>query len=176
MNSPNRKRARRGFATAAALSAIAVLALASFALAHDRGGPHGGPDTGTIASFDSGTNVLAIELTDGSTVTGLVTRRTKIRCEDEKPPPPPPLSREGEPGEDRGHHGQPGDDEIPGGPKGHGPDGPRGSGPSGHDDNGSGANCSTADLVAGEAVHSAKLELRGGKAVFREVELADAED
>lgn len=174
MNSPNRKRARRGVLTAAALSAIAVLALASFALAHGRGGPHGGPDTGTIASFDSSTDVLTIELTDGSTVSGLVTRRTKIRCEDEKPPPP--LNREGEPGDDRGHHGKPGEDEIPGGPKGPPPGGSKGSGPSGHDDNGSGANCSTADLVAGAAVHSAKLELRGGKAIFREVELADPED
>ena len=45
--------------------------------------------------------------------------------------------------------------------------------PSGHDDNGSGANCTTADLVAGAAVEEIELEFRGDTVVFDEVELDD---
>lgn len=187
MSSPNRRRARRAIPIAAVLGAVAILALSGLALAHGRHGDHPqkGPDTGTIASFDAETGVLAIELTGGETVSGLVTRRTRIKCEDEHsaPPPPPPAMRgpAGEPGEDRGGpEGEPGDDRGgPGddrggegpGPDGEGP-GPK-SGPSGHDDKGTGANCTPADLIVGAVVHQAKLDLKGGKALFREVELAE---
>lgn len=171
MSSPNRRRARRAIPIAAVLGAVAILALSGLALAHGRHGDHPqkGPDTGTIASFDAETGVLAIELTGGETVSGLVTRRTRIKCEDEHSAPPPPpatSSRPGEPGEDRGGHGEPGDDRGGEGP------GPK-SGPSGHDDNGTGANCTPADLIVGAVVHQAKLDLKGGKALFREVELAE---
>jgi len=152
----------------AALGAVAILALSGLALAHGRGGDHrhGGPDTGTIASFDSETGVLAIQLTGGDTVSGLVTPRTKIKCEDEHAASRV-RGREGEPGDDHGGHGnEPGDD------NGGGNSGP-GSGPSGHDDNGTGANCTTADLIAGATVHEAELDLRNGKALFHEVELAE---
>jgi RNA polymerase sigma factor (sigma-70 family) len=44
---------------------------------------------------------------------------------------------------------------------------------SGHDDNGSGANCTTADLVTGAAVEEIDLEFRGDTVVFDEVELDD---
>jgi len=183
MSSPNGRRARRAIPIAAVLGAVAILALSGLALAHGRHGDHPqkGPDTGTIASFDTETGVLAIELTGGETVSGLVTRRTRIKCEDEHsaPPPPPPAmrgpagepgedrgDREEEPGDDRGGHGESGDDRGGEGP------GPK-PGPSGHDDNGTGANCTGADLTVGAVVHQAKLDLKGGKALFREVELAE---
>jgi len=50
--------------------------------------------------------------------------------------------------------------------------GPSGSGSSGHDDNGRGANCSTADLVAGAAVDEVEVDFEHGGVRFDEVELA----
>lgn len=168
MHSPNGKRFRRGFPMVAALGAVAILALSGLALArdHDRGHHRHGPDTGTIASFDAGSGVLAIELTGGDTVSGLVTRRTRIKCEDEHSPDISTRAREDEPGDDRGGHGnEPGDD--------HGDRGGEHPGPSGHDDNGRGANCTASDLIVGATVHEAELDLKNGKALFREVELAE---
>src|SRR3954454_22508577 len=94
---------------ALALGAAALLALSGLAIAKD--GHHGrhhhrGPDTGTIAAFDSGSGVLAIELTGGDTVSGLVTARTKIRCEDEHAPAVSARSRGSESGDDNGGHGE----------------------------------------------------------------------
>jgi hypothetical protein len=103
--------------------------------------------------------VLAIKLSSGDTISGLVTGRTKIRCEDEHSPDVSTRARENELGDDHGGHGnEPGDDNGGG----------SGRGPSGHDDNGSGANCTESDLVVGAVVHEAELDLRNGKAVWDE--------
>jgi hypothetical protein len=183
-------RARRCGLLALALGAVALLALSGLAAAHGRHGDrHRGPDTGRIAAFDSDTGVLAIELTGGDTVSGLVTGRTKIRCEDEHSRDVSVRGRESEPGDDHGGHGEeagddngghgaePGDDNggqgnEPGDDNGDDNSGLSQSGPSGHDDNGRGANCTESDLVVGATVHEAELDLRNGKAVFDEVELA----
>jgi hypothetical protein len=185
-------RARLGGLLVLALGAVALLALSGLATAHGRHGDrHHGPDTGQVATFDSETGLLSIELSGGDTVSGLVTGRTKIRCEDEHSPDISVRGRESEPGDDRGGHGEepgddngghgnePGDDNggqdnEPGDDNGgdsSGP-GPSQSGPSGHDDNGNGANCTESDLIVGATVHEAELDLRNGKAVFDEVELA----
>lgn len=174
-------RARLSGLLVVALGAVALLALSGLATAHGRHGDrHHGPDTGQIAAFDSDTGVLSIELTGGDTVSGLLTGRTKIRCEDEHSPDVSVRSRESEPGDDHGGHGEeagddngghgsePGDDN---GGDSSGP-GPSQSGPSGHDDNGHGANCAESDLIVGATVHKAELDLRNGKAFFDEVELA----
>jgi hypothetical protein len=168
MHSQNGRRARRGILITAVFGVVAILTFSGLALGHGGDHRHGGPDTGTITSFDSETGVLAIQLTGGDTVSGLVTRRTRIKCEDEHSSGDSRVrGREAEPGDDRGGHGnEPGDDN---GGDNSGP----GSGPSGHDDNGTGANCTTADLIAGAAVHEAELDLRDGKALFHEVELAE---
>lgn len=164
-----------------ALGAVALLALAGLAVARGHHGHHHrhGADTGTIAAFDSTSGTLSIELTDGDTVSGLVTARTEIRCEDQHVTGVAARSHGSAAGDDHGGHGEeagddngghgvePGDDN---GGDSSGP-GPSPSGPSGHDDNGVGANCTPADLVVGAVVHEAELDLRNGKAVFDEVEL-----
>ncbi|HEY4778007.1 MAG TPA: hypothetical protein VIH47_00240 [Solirubrobacterales bacterium] len=173
-------RARRAGSLVLALGAVALLALSGLAVARSHHGDRHGQDSGQVASFDSGTGMLSIELTGGETVSGLVTGRTKIRCEDEHAPSVSARHGESEPGDDNGGHGEeagddnggqgnePGDDN---GGDSSGP-GPSQSGPSGHDDNGIGANCTESDLVVGATVHEAELDLRNGKAVFDEVELA----
>jgi hypothetical protein len=174
------RRARLSGLLALALGAVALLALSGLAVAH---GHHGdrhrhGQDTGQITAFDSATGVLSIELTGGDTVSGLVTDRTRVRCEDEHAPDVATRGREGEPGDDHGGHGEEAGDDNgghgiePGDDNGGDSSGPSQSGPSGHDDNGAGANCTESDLVVGATVHEAELGLRNGKAVFDEVELA----
>jgi hypothetical protein len=190
----------RGMVLAAAIGAVAALALSGLALARGGDGERHrhGADTGTIASFDDETGLLAIQLSGegGATVSGTVTRHTRIRCEDEHAPDVSSRAlrrsnsgpgsgsddyggREEESGDDHGGHGnEPGDDHggavEPGDDNGganepgedHG-----GRGPSGHDDNGAGANCTGSDLIPGAIVHEAELDLRNGKAVWDEVEL-----
>lgn len=183
MYSPNSRRVGRGILIAAALGAVAILALSGLAAARGHHGEHHrhGQDTGTIASFDSGSGALSIKLTGGETINGLVTARTKIRCEDQHSSPSSVHGREGEPGDDHGGHGEEAGDDNggqgnePGDDNGGGSSGPgpSSSGPSGHDDNGAGANCTEADLVVGAVVHEAELELRNGEAVWDEVELND---
>jgi hypothetical protein len=190
---------------AAAIGAVAVMALSGLALAHGRHGGERhrhGADTGTIASFDQSTGMLAIQLSGegGAAVSGVVTRHTKIRCEDEHTPAASSRAlrrsdggsgnsgpgnsgssdnsgREPEPGDDNGGHGnEPGDDHgataEPGNDNGGASGGDNGArGASGNDDNGAGANCTTSDLIAGAVVHEAELDLRNGQAVWDEVEL-----
>jgi hypothetical protein len=100
----------RGVVLTAAISAVAVLAVAGLAAArgHHRGEDHRhGQDTGTIAAFDNSTGELTIALSgSGDTFSGLVTRRTKIRCEDQSGLPANSLrARENEPGDDHGGRG-----------------------------------------------------------------------
>lgn len=117
----------------------------------DDGVIDGDENAGTVASFDATTGKLTITLFGGDTVSGLVTDRTRIKCEDEHSPDVTARARHGEeePGDDRGGHG-----EEPG------------------DDNGTGANCTASDLIAGATIEEAELELEHGVASFDEVELA----
>jgi hypothetical protein len=136
----------------------------------------GEENAGTIASFDATTGKLTIDLFGTDTITGLVTDQTEIKCEDEH------FANVSisESGDDHGGQGEePGDDnsghgEEPGDHNGGDNSGPgsANSGPSGHDDNGVGANCTTADLIPGAVVQEAGLEIEHGTATFDEVELA----
>jgi hypothetical protein len=116
----------------------------------DDGVRDGDEVNGTIASFDSATKTLTINISGGGTLTGLVTDATRIECED---------------GDD--------DDRVRSSSSGPGRDGD-GSDNSGHgerrDDDDDEA-CTTAALVAGTPVHEAEVELQNGRAVFEEVEL-----
>ncbi|HEX6666718.1 MAG TPA: hypothetical protein VF081_09010 [Solirubrobacterales bacterium] len=179
-----RLKARHGVLLALALGAIALFAVSGIATAKHRN-HHRSPDgqerqIATIASFDAATGRLTIAL-GGEEFSGLVTNRTKIKCEDEHSPDIPSRHRHGEsePGDDNGGHGDErgdndGHDDEPG--EDHQGDnsgpGSENSGPSGHDDNGTGADCTTSDLIPGAVVEEADLEIRHGTATFDEVELA----
>jgi hypothetical protein len=147
----------------------------------DDGVMDGEENAGTIASFDAASGKLTIDLFGTDTISGLVTDQTKIKCEDEHSPDVTSVrGREAEPGDDHGGQGEePGDDngghgEEPGDDNGGDNSGPGSdnSGPSGHDDNGTGANCTTSDLIPGAVVQEAELEIEHGTATFDEVELA----
>lgn len=126
----------------------------------DDGVMDGDENAGTIASFDAANGRLVIDLFGNDTIAGLVTERTRIKCEDQ-------IGHR-----HRHHHGgreaEPSDD--------NGGDDNSGPGSSharrGHDDNGVGANCTTANLTVGAVVEEAELELEHGQATFEEVELA----
>jgi hypothetical protein len=148
MTSFKGRRARLGVLLAVAIGALSIFVLPGLASARGDSSSNA-----TIKSFDQTTKTLVVDLPDGQSVSGLVTRRTKIRCEDQsrhRRGGDRIRGREAEPGDDRGGHG----DEA-------------------GDDNGSGANCTTADLVAGAAVEEIELEFRGDTVVFDEVELDD---
>ncbi len=203
MNRPrrNRYRAAAALTLAVAMGLLAAVgALAGIAVAKDghhrsdkRHGHHGrhhhGQPSGTIQSFDTATGRLTIMLLNEEAVSGLVTDRTRIKCEDEHSPDIT-ASRahlrhgEEEPGDGRGGHGEeagddngghgeePSDDNGGGDNSGPGNSNSTGSGPSGHDDNGTGANCTTSDLIVGAVVTDAELEIEHGGATWDEVELA----
>jgi hypothetical protein len=117
----------------------------------DDGVMDGEENAGTIQSFDAASGKLVIDLFGSDAISGLVTDRTKIKCEDEHSPDITASrshSGEEEPGDDRGGHG-----DEPG------------------DDNGGGDNCTTSDLIPGAVVQEADLEIEHGRATFDEVEL-----
>jgi hypothetical protein len=148
----------------------------------DDGVMDGEENAGTIASFDAANGKLAIDLFGAGTIGGVVTERTRIKCEDEHVPDVTDARRrEAEPGDDRGEDGEEVGDDHGGDNSGPGSDedglgssgpGSESSGPSGHDDNGTGAGCTTADLVVGAVVEEAELEIEHGAATFDEIELA----
>lgn len=195
MNRPrgNRYRAAGALSLTLAIALLAAVgALAGIAVAKDGGhhvekrhGHHHGrhhhhQPSGTIQSFDPETGRLTIALLNGEAVSGLVTDRTRIKCEDEHSPDVSASSRnrhgEGESGDDQGGRGEeePGDDHGGGDDSGPGSSNSGGNGgPSGHDDNGIGANCTTSDLIVDAVVTDAELEIEHGSASWDEVELAD---
>lgn len=172
--------AQLGGLLALVLGAVAIFVLPGLASA----GSHGSDSTTTIKSFDAATQTLVLSLPEGETLSGTVTRRTKIRCEDQRGHRhggDRVRGREAEPGDDRGGHGdEPGDDhghqgEDPANDHDDGDNsgpGSSNSGPSGHDDNGSGANCTTADLIPGAVVDEVELDFGTDSIRFDEVELA----
>jgi len=170
MTSFKGRRSRLGVLLVAALGALSIFVLPGLASA--RGGGDDSNGSATIKSFDQTTRTLVVALPDGQTVSGQVTRRTKIRCEDQSQNRRRGeiRGREAEPGDDRGGHG--GESGEDNGGEGSGPSN-SGSDSGRHDDNGSGANCTAADLVAGATVEEIELEFRGDTVAFDEVELDD---
>jgi hypothetical protein len=157
----------------------------------DDGVMDGEEQAGTIASFDAETGRLVIDLFGTDTVSGFVTDRTEIKCEDEHSTTASSSSEgsgsgEEEPGDDHGDDGEEvGDDngghgEEPGDDNGGDDQGEDNSGPGsessgpghdGEDDHGD-RICTTAELVPGAAVEEAELRVENGKATFEEVELS----
>jgi hypothetical protein len=183
MRRPHGNRARLGGALLAVAAALALLILPGLAASHKgHHGDHG--DAGTIRAFDRGTGVLTVSLTNGGAVSGLVVRRTKIRC-----------------GGDRGHHhglrqrkrgrkagassrgsGREDSTVVTGSEdgerrgRGEDPPGDDGTAPGRSEGPGQGAQrsdrCGIDDLVSGAAVKIAELVLTNGNAYFRLVGLA----
>ena len=189
MNS-NGKRARLGGVLVAVAAVLALIALPGLASGH-RGHSDPAP-AGTIQSFDGETGALTIDLSDGGSVSGLVTRRTHIRCDNGRHRGRRGLrhhrrghgasaSRRGgseaednhqqggeEPGDDRGGQGlEPGEDHGGRGLE-PGEDHQAGGDSPGGDHHG---RCTTAALTAGATVKIAELVLIDGKAIYKAVVL-----
>lgn len=158
-------RARLAGMLAAVAAAIALVALPGAAAAHHD--HEGVADAGTIESFDQETGVLTIALTEGGSVSGLVTPRTHIHCDEGW--------HFGRHGLRHGHHATASHDRGEKGESGdhhEGGDEPPGHAgtPPGHDADHSGG-CDTSDLTAGATVKFAVLMLVDGKAVYAVVGL-----
>lgn len=144
----------RALSLLAMLSAAAMLAVAGPVVAHDSGDHsdfHDDDPAGQIASFDADTGMLVIDLAEGGSIAGLVTKRTWIKtdegCERRALNGWHHGCRRTLNGSDSGdHHGD--HDWHPG----------RGS---------------TDDLVPGATVEDALLVLKEGRAFFWKVDLGD---
>jgi hypothetical protein len=160
---------------------------------NDDGVMDGEENAGTIASFDTETGRLVINLFGDETIAGFVTEETEIECEDHSTGASASSdggSGEGEPGDDNGGEEKADDDrgsdgeevgddnggqgeEEPGDDNGgdNSGAGSENSGPGNGDEDDRGT-CTTAALVPGAVVGEAELKVENGKAVFKEVELS----
>jgi hypothetical protein len=131
--------------------------------------PDGEENAGKIASFNTETGRLTIDLFGGDTVSGLVTEETEIECDGAtQSASVSDSSGDGESSDDGQQGEEPGDQEE--GEKEPGDD--EGDQEESGDDDGQGSNCTTADLEVGAVVHEAELQIEEGSAVFEKVELA----
>jgi hypothetical protein len=148
---------------------------------HD-GVPDGQEQAGTIASFDTTTNVLTITLVNGDTQKGTVDPSTEIECDNPATTTAPTTATTRDGGGDQSstdtpdtqdsqqstdqqsgdqQQSQSGENETQG-------DDDQGS----NDDQGdSSSSCGTADLVAGTIVKEAELSLTSGGAIFHKIDL-----
>jgi len=152
---------------------VALLALAGPATAHNGKGWHDDDDpAGTIASYDSESGVLTIDLTEGGSVSGIVTSRTWIDaghrkgCGDDDPGDATRKAKAARKGGKKARSGDWGCHERRNGRHGHG----EGRGwhhgwKHNHGDE--------SDLVPGAVVEDAILVLKDGKARYAKVELED---
>jgi hypothetical protein len=187
-------KARLAGVLAAVAAVLALVALPGLASAHH--GHDGLADAGTIESFDQETGMLTIALTEGGTVSGLVTRRTHIRCDNGRHRGRHGLRHrrrhrlrhrratashergrgsedesQGEESHRRGEDMEPGEDNPEAGdPPGHDGTAPgRSEGPGGGAEHSN--RCSTDDLSEGATVKFAALVLVDGKAIYKVVGL-----
>jgi hypothetical protein len=136
------------------------------------GVPDGEENAGTIASFDGTT--LTINLFDGSSISGMVTQGTEIKCEatggDDND-----NAGDDDSGDDdnSGHGGGGGDDHRTASAMSTSDDGGGNDDNGGDDDGGddNGGECTTADLTPDTVVQEAELDLSNGQATFEEVKL-----
>ncbi|MEA2403977.1 MAG: hypothetical protein QOE08_624 [Thermoleophilaceae bacterium] len=126
----------------------------------------GDEQSGTIASYDSTTKVLTINVTGHDPLSGRVTDATEIKCETED-------ENEDQAGDDNraraSSHG--GDDAAGDDSRRDGSGDNSGPGSTSEHDGDADNQCGEADLTAGTPVHEAELTGSGQDAVWREVEL-----
>jgi len=163
---------RRFRAWAPLLAALALLALAGPAAAHN-GSKHGGDDgpAGTIASYDSESGVLTIDLAEGGSISGLVTSRTWIdagrkECGDDDGGDASRKAKQARKGGKQARTGDWGCHERRNGRHGHGEG-------RGWHHGWSHNRGDESDLVPGAVVEDAILILKDGKAWYAKVELDD---
>lgn len=142
----------------------------------DDGVSDGDEGAGTIRSFDPETGRLVIDLFADDDIAGFVTDQTRIRCEqgDDEGGATASSSSESEPGDDHGDDSEEADDhgDRPESGDDHSDDNSEPGSSEHSDEHGDCAtNCTSDDLVAGAVVDEAEIEIKGGKAVFEEVEL-----
>ena len=137
------------------LGVVALLALAIPAIGHDSDSRFDDGPAGTIASFDSASGVLTIDLADGGSIAGLVSRFTWIDAGDDDG-----CDRVRRDDERRQLHGDWCRRQL------------SGSGHGGHDWR-RGPRGSSDDLVPGAVVEDALLVLKDGRAFYAKVELED---
>ncbi|HEY5332167.1 MAG TPA: hypothetical protein VIJ21_01360 [Solirubrobacterales bacterium] len=180
----NMRRPRTIGLLALALGAVAVLAMSGIAVAKDNSGEGGhngrhhhhhhhfasGP-AGTVSSFDVTTGKLTIALTGGESVTGLVTEDTQIQCESFEDHRSLHRDHGGSGGDNNGGQSEPGDDN--GEPEPGDDNGNDGPGETEGPTEAEMPPCSEESVVAGATVAEAQLELEGGSAVFKEIELGE---
>jgi hypothetical protein len=171
---PLGKRTRLAGMLVAMAAALALVALPGLASAHH--GHDSLADAGTIESFDQETGMLTIDLTGGGSVSGLVTPRTHIHCDNGWHRGRHGLRHHLRHGATASHRG--------GGEGKHG----NGDNPPGHDGTAPGrsegpghgsehsADCASADLTAGKTVKFAELVLVDGQATYKVVGLPKAEE
>jgi hypothetical protein len=190
MNRPHGNRARLGAVLLAAAAILAMLALPGVAASHDHH-HEGAGDAGTIQSFDPETGTLIVALAKGGSVSGLVTPRTHIRCDEHghhghrhdglrhRGHAGATASRDGS-GSEHGGRGPGGENPGRGEEPGEDPPGHDGTPPGNSEDPGEGAEhsarCTTEDLVAGATVQFAELVLFDGNAFYKTVGLAPSEE
>ena len=144
---------------------------------------------GTIASFESESGKLTINLFGGETLSGLVTESTEIKCEGSSGASASDVEESGddegsdggeEAGEAQGGEEEAGDGEgssgeTPGEDDGQDEEGAAEEGGQQAEGDGGSSSCTTTDLVPGAVVHSADLKLENGAATFEEIELSGHE-
>jgi hypothetical protein len=164
-------RRARALAPLLATALVALLALAGPATANS--GSHGSGDddgpTGTIASYDSESGVLTIDLSDGGSVSGLVTSRTWIdagdkNCGDDDGGDASRKAKAARNGGKVARHGDWGCHERRNGRHGHGEG-------RGWHHGWSHNHGDESDLVTGAVVEDAILILKDGKAFYAKVDL-----
>jgi hypothetical protein len=115
----------------------------------------GEENAGKVASFDSNTGTLVIDLGNNQTVTGQVTPQTEIECKS--------VQQQENENENEAEH-QSGDSQARAAHDG-GDDGDH------QDAQQQENNCTASDLTQGTTVHEAELHLENGQATFEKVEL-----
>jgi hypothetical protein len=137
----------------AALIAAVLIPVAANA-SSDRSSSRSSSTAGTVKSYTDG--VLTIALKDGTEVSGKVTRKTDIECDDDSRSRSARSSRRGDDDKSGDDHnkGERGDDRSDGKRRGRGKD-----------------DCGDEALVAGAEVHKAKLKISSRGLAWDDVEL-----
>jgi hypothetical protein len=125
---------------------------------------------GVISAYDAEAGTLTLSLYAGGEITGLVTDRTRVKCEDHSADPPPAGASSSD---SRGRHGSDSsDDDSDDSGRSESEDESDDDGDShGRGDDDDCDKCSAADLAVGVEVTEARINLSADGIVFRRIEI-----